>query len=179
MQGVRHCLKTPLSHMTNPYGDGAKASHTVSVDRFEPETLSVNDQVNLFRNAQWLAGCSGTNMFNCAFSGLDQRKFLLTSRNYILHTDVLMNIRSRHPITYFVGEPERGHDQYSPWQVDLDLLGEAVDKWLGSKRGPDGSDVARQQRAAMRNSGQPVQPARPAPASPPRRKAVGSRAMLV
>jgi hypothetical protein len=98
-----------------------------------PETLAVSEQINLFHHAKWLAGCSGSNMFNCAFSGLEQEKFILTSRNYILHTDVLMNIDCRRPVTYFIGEPEREIYALSSWRVDLELLREAIDRWLKSE----------------------------------------------
>ncbi|HUB14656.1 MAG TPA: glycosyltransferase 61 family protein [Acetobacteraceae bacterium] len=103
-------------------------SHGFQVVR--PETLPVGSQVNQFRNAKWLAGCSGSNMFNCAFSGPEQRKFLLTSRNYILHTDVLLNAGAQYPLTYFIGEPEREVHVHAAWKVDLVSLETAVNDWL-------------------------------------------------
>jgi capsular polysaccharide biosynthesis protein len=96
-----------------------------------PQQLSIRDQINIFRNAKWLAGCSGSNMFNCCFcSLLDQHKLFLTSRNYILHTDVLLNNKANPPITFLIGEPDVEHSVHSPWEVDLGLLTETLHSWL-------------------------------------------------
>jgi capsular polysaccharide biosynthesis protein len=94
-----------------------------------PELLPINEQVNIFRNATYVAGCSGSNMFGCFYAIGAQKRFFLTSPNYILHTDILMITNPLSELTYFVGDTKTA-DIHAEWTVDIVTLERAIQKWL-------------------------------------------------
>jgi capsular polysaccharide biosynthesis protein len=87
-----------------------------------PELLSIADQVSLFSHAKIIAGCSGTNLFNCLFSHNSQLRIVLTSDGYILHTDQIINSFSGGDLTYVFGLSDDNRNPHADWTVDLHAL---------------------------------------------------------
>ncbi|MFC0470041.1 DUF563 domain-containing protein [Halalkalibacter kiskunsagensis] len=69
-----------------------------------PQELSVIQQINIFRNANIIAGPSGSAMYNCVFQNKPTKKLILTSRLFFKQNDILINSSNQGQLNYFIGE---------------------------------------------------------------------------
>lgn len=111
---------------------------TYGFEILNPEKLSVPDQIAAFSTANYIAGSSGSNMFNLAFSSKGAQVMILTSPEYIVHTEPLMRCRSDRKLTYVIGEGARSGYTHDPWQIDIVELQAQIVRWLSQQ---DAADV--------------------------------------
>ena len=68
-----------------------------------PQNLSVSQQINLFRNADIIAGPSGSGMYNSVFQKQYKKKLILTTRNFVKMSDMLINTSTKGELNYLFG----------------------------------------------------------------------------
>jgi capsular polysaccharide biosynthesis protein len=92
-------------------------------DVIYPEQLSVAEQVGVFRNAEIVAGPSGSGLYNCVYSGHRGRRVILASSKFVTFNDVLVNQGTHSTICYITGAPaENKSGMFANWTIDLKLL---------------------------------------------------------
>ncbi|MFC0561983.1 glycosyltransferase family 61 protein [Halalkalibacter alkalisediminis] len=69
-----------------------------------PQELSVSKQINIFRNANIVAGSSGSAMYNCIFQNKPTKKLILTPRQFFKKNDILINSHNKGQLNYFIGK---------------------------------------------------------------------------
>ncbi len=86
-----------------------------------PQELSIKNQINFFRNANMIAGPSGSAMYNCVFQTKPTQKLILTPRNFFKKSDVLINTSTRGQLHYFVGDTINNTSpvNIADWVIDI------------------------------------------------------------
>jgi capsular polysaccharide biosynthesis protein len=69
-----------------------------------PQELSLSDQINYFRNANIIAGPSGSAMYNCVFQKKSGKKLILTSDTFFKLNDIFINTSTKGQLSYFFGQ---------------------------------------------------------------------------
>lgn len=101
---------------------------------------SFERQVSAFRQARFLAGISGTNMYCASFQKEAQGTMVLCSPQLIHYVDYFVNQGRLGPLSVYVGseaESAEGYDPLNvnaPWEIkDLDRLMAALDDLIGGR----------------------------------------------
>ncbi|MFA9556917.1 DUF563 domain-containing protein [Evansella sp. AB-rgal1] len=86
-----------------------------------PQELSVGQQINLFKNANIIAGPSGSGMYNSVFQRKSRRKLVLTTRNFVKMSDILINTSTSGQLNYFFGETIENHKSIheAKWRINI------------------------------------------------------------
>ena len=95
-----------------------------------PEQLTFDQQIAAISNASHVAGPSGSNWFNIVFGNTKQSQLILTSENYIVHSEVLMRRPGGNRLRFVVGPAQNRGEVHSPWSVDIGKLASQLRNWL-------------------------------------------------
>ncbi|OLO37215.1 hypothetical protein BTR23_13900 [Alkalihalophilus pseudofirmus] len=89
-----------------------------------PQELSINKQINLFRNAKIIAGPSGSAMYNCVFQNKPIKKLILSSDRFFKMSDVLINTSTKGQLYYFIGHTVNQNTEgvKTDWWIDIGKL---------------------------------------------------------
>lgn len=95
------------------------ATHGFTI--IHPQELSVRKQISLFRNANIIAGPSGSAMYNCVFQNKPTQKFILTPSDFFKMSDVLINTSTKGQLNYFIGETvdDTRPSNLADWIIDI------------------------------------------------------------
>jgi|GEM_PF-3054689 len=105
-----------------------------------PETMSLQAQMNVFSEAGYVAGPSGSGMFNSLFSPegclvMDLESFIPHKRQ---HLNLYGSSGKRYGLVFGSFDPEigsSGADQFRPWRISQDDLRSAYDNTLEMEKG--------------------------------------------
>lgn len=93
-----------------------------------PEALTVDEQVNVFGNARFIVGASGSAMYNLVFGRRKEKVLILVSDRFITLNDALINHGSGCEVRYVSGvainKDESG--MKAQWVLDMNHLRSAV-----------------------------------------------------
>lgn len=89
-----------------------------------PQEMNISEQINLFRNAQIIAGPSGSAMYNSVFQQKQAKILILASQKFFKLSDILINTSAGGKLYYLVGETT---DNVTPgikadWKLDINQL---------------------------------------------------------
>lgn len=100
------------------------------------QDYSEDDKINACINAELVAGCSGTNLYNMAFQSRLRSAFILVSPLLIHYIDQFITIGTKADLRYYIGHVNLTHPGadlnyvHSPWEVDINDLEYHLDRWL-------------------------------------------------
>jgi capsular polysaccharide biosynthesis protein len=89
-----------------------------------PEEMSVPEQISFFRGAKFIAGPSGSGMYNTIYCTPGTKILILISVNFITLNDSLIHSLVNLETEYLAGkviDKERG-GMFDNWEIDLDLV---------------------------------------------------------
>ena len=96
-----------------------------------PENQSIAEQVSLFRGAEFIAGPSGSAMYNCVYSVKKGARLILASAKFVTSNDALINMGTGSAIQYVTGRPvDQGTGMLAGWEIDVGLVEDRLRKML-------------------------------------------------
>lgn len=86
-----------------------------------PEELPIEEQIDIFRNAEIIAGPSGSALYNLVFAKEVSHALILVSDRFITLNDALINHGEKYKITYISGYSIDDHESgmKANWRIDL------------------------------------------------------------
>jgi hypothetical protein len=96
-----------------------------------PQEFPIRQQVTLWANAKYAAGCSGSNMFGLAFQRRLAASFIMVSPNFVQRQEGFLQAGHAAETSIYLGEA-LGPDVHDPWRIDPADLEKHVDRWLGA-----------------------------------------------
>ncbi|WP_332694898.1 glycosyltransferase family 61 protein [Halalkalibacter lacteus] len=78
--------------------------HSLGFHIIHPQELSLSNQINYFRNAKFIAGPSGSAMYNCVFEKKSVKKLILASETFFKMNDIFINTSTKGQLSYFIGK---------------------------------------------------------------------------
>jgi capsular polysaccharide biosynthesis protein len=93
-----------------------------------PETMSVPDQIQAFRNARVIVGPSGSSLYNCVYCKVTGQRAILASSEFVTLNDSLVNGNARSRITYLTGSSmyKDTPPMLSDWRIDSAIVRDFV-----------------------------------------------------
>jgi capsular polysaccharide biosynthesis protein len=98
-----------------------------------PQELSIAEQVAAIRHARLIAGNAGSGMHLSAFARRGARKLIISPRYFTLRDDQLISNLRGEQIAYILCSQDAAveNPRMADYQVDLDVLDQALDQWIG------------------------------------------------
>ena len=97
-----------------------------------PEEVSIDRQIDLFKSATAVAGCSGSALYSVIYGRQIESLIVLASPDLIIKSEQLLFAHSGRPLWLVVGERLPQHQDYvpgevhNPWHVDLNQVENAL-----------------------------------------------------
>ncbi len=105
---------------------------------FCPEEHDTGTQVSVFAAARFIAGCSGSNMFNIAFQRNAAAALILVSPLLVHYSEHFLAAGGNAKLSYFLGYVTEAQLAltpgyvHAPWHVDLEELGPYLVDWISA-----------------------------------------------
>jgi capsular polysaccharide biosynthesis protein len=92
-----------------------------------PQNLTVAEQVAIFRNAEVIAGPSGSALYNCVYSARKGARLILASSRFITLNDALINVGTNSETHYVTGATiDDRNGMFADWTIDIGTLEKCI-----------------------------------------------------
>jgi len=98
----------------------------------EPETLSIEEQIDLYASAEYIVSLGGSALFNMVFCAPGTKVVTIESSDYFIHTHsrLLSSLGLDYGIIFGEQDPSDPAPVHKRWTIDVDRACAAIEKFM-------------------------------------------------